>query len=98
MSGEKLLSSFESTPLGQPKFNMLNDLFDFMAGTNSNELFKRAVDDILQLEKELPEAFRDQATEQLNNALRQLQKEKAAAGIKQQADYIESKLPKPKDF
>ena len=40
----------------------------------------------------------DQATEQLNNALRQLQKEKAANGMKEQADYIESKVPKPKGF
>jgi hypothetical protein len=67
-----------------------------MESTSSNELFKRAVDDILQLEKDLPETFRGQATEQLNNALRQVQKEKAEAGLKEQADYIENKLPKPK--
>jgi hypothetical protein len=36
--------------------------------------------------------------EQLHNALRQVQSEKAAAGLKEQADYIDSKLPKPKDF
>jgi aminopeptidase N len=98
VNGEKLLSDFEAMPLGQPKFNMLNDLFDFMEHTTSNDLFKRAVDDILQLEKDLPEAFRAQATEQLNAALRELQKQKAAAGAKEQADYIDSKLPKPKDF
>jgi hypothetical protein len=56
------------------------------------------VNDILQLEKDIPEAFRDQATEQINNALRQIQKDKAAAGLKGQADYIDNKLPKPKDF
>jgi hypothetical protein len=85
-------------PLGQPKFNKLNDIFDFMANTSSNELFKRAVDDILKLETDLPEAFRAQATEQLNAALRQVQKEKVDAGLKEQADYIDSKLPKPKGF
>jgi hypothetical protein len=69
-----------------------------MENTSSNELFKRAVDNILKLEKDIPEGFREQITEQLNNALRQLQNEKAAAGLKEQADYIESKLPKPKDF
>jgi aminopeptidase N len=98
VSGDKLLSDFEAMPLGQPKFSKLNDIFDFMSSTSSNELFKRAVDDILKLENDLPEAFRAQATEQLNNALRQLQKEKADAGLKEQADYIDSKLPKPKDF
>jgi aminopeptidase N len=98
VSGDKLLSDFEAMPLGQTKFNMLNDIFDFMENTSSNELFKRAVDNILKLEKDIPEGFREQITEQLNNALRQVQNEKAAAGLKEQADYIESKLPKPKDF
>jgi aminopeptidase N len=98
VDGNKLLSAFEVTPMGQTKFDMLNDIFDFMQNTSSNELFKRAVDDVLKLEKEIPEAFREQATEQLNNALRQVQNEKAAAGLKEQADYIDSKLPKPKSF
>jgi hypothetical protein len=69
-----------------------------MSNTTSLDLFKRAVDDILKLENDLPEAFRAQATEQLNNALRQLQKEKTDAGLSEQANYIDSKLPKPKDF
>ena len=98
VSGDKLLSDFEAMPLGQPKFTKLNDIFEFMDNTTSNELFKRAVDDILKLENDLPEAFRAQATEQLNAALRQLQKQKTDAGLKEQADYIDSKLPKPKDF
>jgi aminopeptidase N len=96
VDGNKLLSTFESEPMGQQKFNMINDVFEFMSGTSSNELFIRAVNDILQLEKDIPEAFRDQATQQLNNALREIQKDKAAAGLKEQADYIENKLPKPK--
>lgn len=98
VNGDKLLSDFEAMPLGQAKFNMLNEIFEFMQNTSSNELFKRAVDDILKLEKEIPEGFRAQIMEQLNNALKQIQNEKAAGGLKEQADYIDSKLPKPKDF
>ena len=98
VDGNKLLSDFEATPMGQQKFNMINDVFELMSNTTSNEIFKRAVDDILQLQKDIPEAFRDQATEQLNNALREIQKDKAANGLKEQADYVESKLPKPKGF
>ena len=94
----KLLSDFEATPMGQKKFTMINDVFELISTTTSNDLFKRAVDDVLQLQKDIPEAFRDQATEQLNNALREIQKEKAAAGLKEQADYIDTKLPKPKGF
>ena len=98
VDGNKLLTDFEATPMGQKKFNMINDVFEFMSNTTSNDLFKRAVDDVMQLQKDIPEAFREQATEQLNNALREIQKDKAAAGLKEQADYIESKLPKPKGF
>lgn len=96
VNGNQLLSNFEAAPMGQNKFRMLNDVFELMGSTTSNDLFKRAVDDILQLEKDIPEAFREQATEQLNAALRQLQQEKANSGLKEQADYIETKLPKPK--
>jgi aminopeptidase N len=98
VDGNKLLTDFEATPMGQKKFNMINDVFEFMSNTTSNDLFKRAVDDVIQLEKDIPEAFREQATEQLNNALREIQKDKTAQGLKEQADYIESKLPKPKGF
>lgn len=96
VNGDQLLSNFETTPIGQKKFNMLNDVFELIANTTSTDLFKRGVDDILQVEKDIPEAYREQATEQINAALRKLQQEKAAGGWKEQADYIESKLPKPK--
>ena len=96
VSGDKLLSDFESAPMGQKKFSMLNDVFELISSTSSNELFIRGVNDILQLEKDIPEAFREQATSQLNNALREIQKDKAEAGLKDQADYIDSKLPKAK--
>jgi aminopeptidase N len=98
VNGDKLLADFEAMPLGQTKFDKLNEIFDFMENTSSNPLFQRAVNDILSLETDIPEGYREQISEQLNNALRQLQKEKAAAGLKEQADYIDSKLPKPKNF
>lgn len=98
IDGNKVLADFEALPMGQNKFNALESVFDLLESTSSLDLFKRAVDDILQLEKDIPEAFREQATEQLNAALREIQKQKAAAGLKDQADYIESKLPRPKDF
>jgi aminopeptidase N len=97
VNGDKLLADFESTPMGQKKFAMLNDVFEFISSTSSNELFIRGVNDILQLEKDIPEAFKTQATEQLNNALREIQKDKAEAGLKEQADYIDGKLPKTKE-
>lgn len=97
VNGEQLLAEFEALPIGQAKFAKLDPLFDFLESTTSLELFKRGVDDILKLEKDLPESFRDQATEQLNAALREIQKGKTEKGLTEQANYIESKLPKPKN-
>jgi hypothetical protein len=58
------------------------------------DILKRGVDAIMKLEQEIPEAFREQVNPQLNAALREIQKHKAANGLKDQADYIESKVPK----
>lgn len=92
----KLLADFEAMPMGQSKFAALQSVFDLMESTHSLDILKRGVDDILQLEKDIPEAFRKQATTQLNAGLKEMQKRKAANGLKEQADYIESKLPKEK--
>jgi aminopeptidase N len=93
-AGAKLLSDYEALPMGQNKFNALQGVFELMATTNSFDLFKRSVDDILQLEKDVPEAIRAEAVSQLNAGLREIQKKKTEEGLKDQADYIESKLPK----
>ena len=97
---ERMLKDFEDMPLGQPKFQALDGLFDFLQSTSHLDLFKRGVDDVLGLIPQIPEAFREQAATQLYAGLRQLQKEKAGNGQKDQADYLESKLPKEekKDF
>lgn len=91
---DKLLSNFESMPFGQAKFAALNDLFELIADTKSFDVFKRGIDDIIALENQTPDAFKGQVTPILNNALRQLQQQKAADGEQQFADYIGSKVPK----
>jgi aminopeptidase N len=90
----KMLKDFEEMPLGQSKFNALDGLFNFLSATTNFDLFKRGVDDIITLEGQIPEAFREQAITALNAAFRELQKEKAANGLKDQSDYLLSKLPK----
>jgi aminopeptidase N len=99
-ASEKMLKDFESMPIGQAKFQALDGLFDFLQSTTSLDLFKRGVDDVLGLIPQIPEAFREQAATQLYAGLRELQKEKAGNGQKDQSDYLISKLPKEdkKDF
>jgi aminopeptidase N len=90
----KLLKDFEDMPLGQSKFNALNGVFNLLSSTSNFDLFKRGVDDVIALEAQIPEAFREQAITQLNAAFRELQKDKLSNGLKDQSDYLLSKLPK----
>jgi aminopeptidase N len=90
----KVLSDFEAMPLGQPKFQALNEVFELVAASSDTDIFKRGVDDILALGKAIPENFREQAMKEIYNALREIQKEKKAAGLTAQVDYLESRLPK----
>lgn len=90
----KMLTDYEALPLGQAKFQALSGVFQLVTGTPDLELFKRGIDDILAVGALLPEAARAQVMPQLYEGLRQVQKEKAANGLTEQVDYINTKLPK----
>ncbi|RYF86998.1 MAG: M1 family peptidase [Chitinophagaceae bacterium] len=90
----KLLSDFEAMPLGQPKFQALNNVFELVSATSDLDIFKRGIDDILALGKAIPESFRDQAMGQIYAGFREIQKEKVENGLTEHANYIESKIPK----
>jgi aminopeptidase N len=92
----KLLADFEAMPLGQAKFGALGGVFELIAATSDLTLFKRGVDDILALGAAIPENFREQAMGQIHGALREVQKEKIANGLTEQAAYLDTKLPKEK--
>ena len=92
----KTLTDFEAMPFGQEKFQALGDVFDLASSTTDLNIFKRSVDAIIGLGGAIPENFRDQVMTQLYAALRELRKEKADAGLTDQVNYIDSKLPKEK--
>jgi aminopeptidase N len=98
-SADIILSTFEDMPLSQAKFDMLPSLIEFLGKVKNTETLKRGVDDILAFESQFPESFREQASAYFNNMLRTVQKQKTSSGMKEQADYIESRLSAPKkDF
>lgn len=93
-SGTKLVADFEAMPMGQEKFQALQGVFELIESTSSLDVLKKAVDAIMKLQTQIPEAFRDQVNTQLNAGLKEIAGEKAKTGLKDQAEYIESKLPK----
>jgi len=90
----KQLADFEAMPLGQPKFQALGGIFELAIGTSDMAIFKRSIDNILALGAAIPEQFREQAMGQIYAGLREIQKEKVESGLTEQANYIDSKIPK----
>ncbi len=91
-AGDIILTNFESLPFGQEKFDALEPLIGFLSATKSTEAFKRGVDNIIAFQKSIPEQYREQLNPVLNTVLRNIQKSKSAAGLQEQAGYIESKM------
>ena len=93
-AGNAVITEFEKMPLGQEKFQKLESVFELLATTSNFDQFKKATDAILALQNQVPQEFKAQIETALTAAFREIQKEKAANGLKDQADYLESKLPK----
>lgn len=93
-SAGMILESFEKMPLSQNKFNLLQSIASFLAKTSNMDIVKRGIDDIVTFRDAIPEAFQGQTNPFINGILlKGLATKKKDAGLKEQADYILSKLP-----
>jgi aminopeptidase N len=93
-AADVVLSNFETMPLGQEKFEALQPLSQFLGKVKSLETFKRGVDGIQKFHLSIPEAYRSQVTPFIEGLLKGMQKGKTAAGLTDQAAYIETTLGK----
>ena len=93
-SADAILSNFEKMPLSQQKFNLLQQMGDFLGKTKNMSIVKKGVDDIVAFRDAIPEAFKGQTDPFINGILlKGLATKKKEAGLQDQADYILSKLP-----
>lgn len=93
-SADIILSRFEKMGLSQAKFNLLQSIGTFLAKSSNMDVVKRGIDDIVAFRDAIPEAFRGQTDPFINGILlKGLVVKKTEAGLKDQADYIKSKLP-----
>jgi aminopeptidase N len=93
-SAEAILASFEKMPISQQKFNLLQQIGDFLAKTKNTAIVKKGVDEIVTFRDAIPEAFKGQTDPFINGVLlKGLATKKKDAGLKDQSDYILSKLP-----
>jgi aminopeptidase N len=91
---ETVLTTFEKTPFGQAKFNLVQSIGDFLGKTKNSDIVKRGVDAITTFRDAVPEAFKGQTDAFINGVvLKGLVTKKIEAGLTDQAEYIKSKLP-----
>jgi aminopeptidase N len=91
---DEIIGSFEKMPLSQAKFNSLGSLGIYLGAVKNMSIVKRGIDAIVSFRDAIPDAFRSQTDPYINGELlKGLAKKKIEAGLKDQADYIKSKLP-----
>ncbi|HLX92347.1 MAG TPA: HEAT repeat domain-containing protein, partial [Puia sp.] len=84
---------FSKMPLNQTKFNFLQSFSNLLAKVNNSDKVKRGVDEIVKFRDEIPSQARTNTDPYINNnILKNLANKKDQAGLKDQADYIRSKM------
>jgi aminopeptidase N len=87
-------TQYELMPMSQAKFNMTANLTEVLEKVNNLEKFKMGVDLIVKMRGEVPSSQRKDTDPFINNYfLKTLAVKKAAAGNKEMAAYIYSKIP-----
>ena len=92
-SFDVISDNFDKMALGQEKFQFLMPYLGLLSKVKSTDRLKRGVDLVVKLREAIPQAYRSQTDGFINNGLNQVAEKKLAAGLKDQADYIKSKLP-----
>jgi aminopeptidase N len=93
-SADLILSQFEKMGLTQEKFNLLQSIGEFIGKSKNTDIVKRGTDAIVTFRDAIPEAFKGQTDAFINGVLlKGLVTKKNEAGLKDQAEYIKSKLP-----
>jgi len=100
-SGEEdfnsLAQRFEVIPFGNEKFAILQPFADYLKRTVNNDNFKKGIDMIVTFRDTVPEQYRQMLTPYFNGMiLNGIAVAKQSNGMKDQAEYVKSKLPRPK--
>lgn len=89
-----ITNKFDEMPLSQAKFAAINSLAEFLVKVTNYDKFKKGVDMIVKFRDEIPQSARTQTDPYINGMILEgLADKKTAAGAKDMAGYIQSKLP-----
>jgi len=88
-----ITDNFSKMPVSQTKFNFLQTYSNLLLKVKNTDKLKKGVDEIVKFRDAIPSQARDNTDPYINNnILKNLATKKDAAGMKDQADYIKSKI------
>ncbi len=88
-----VIDGFDKMPMSQEKFEEFPQFAGLLLKMQNTIQFKRAVDALVHFRETIPSAQRAEIRALINNNfLKPIADRKDAAGLKEQADYIRSKL------
>ncbi len=99
---DEIIGEFEKLPIGQSKFEALENVSLYLSSIKSTAQFKRGVDEIVKFREAIPANFRSQTDPYINGMiLRGLLKSKSDAlktdsenaALKEQVTYLTAQLP-----
>ncbi len=90
---DTLAARFDNVPFGSSKFMKLQAFSMFLNRVKNTDNFKKGIDMIVRFRDTIPEQYRDQVLPFINGMiLNGIAVSKQAEGLKEQADYVISKL------
>jgi len=90
---DSLAARFDSYPFGGNKFMVLQPFANYLKRVKNMDNFKKGIDLIVSFRDTIPEEYRDQVLPYLNGMiLNGIAVSKQAEGLKEQSDYVKSKL------
>ncbi len=94
-----IAGNFSKLPVSDSKFEALQPFGDYLSKLTNTDKVKKGVDMIVEFREAIPSAYKAQTTPFINNMiLKGIMNKKTAAGLKEQADYIQSKIETKKGF
>ncbi|MES1220322.1 MAG: hypothetical protein ABUT20_32775, partial [Bacteroidota bacterium] len=91
---DAILNNFEKMPFSQAKIDAVQSVAVFVAKAKNTATVKRGVDAMVSFREASPQSFQKDADQLINDIIfKAIAKRKNSEGLKEQADYILSKIP-----
>jgi aminopeptidase N len=93
-SFDVISDNFDKMQVGQEKFMFVKPYAELISRIKNTDQVKKGIDLIVKFREAIPQAYHTQTDPFINSALSGIANRKDAAGLKEQANYIKTKIPK----